>query len=265
MGRDYGTRWSELVRLRDGLADADPPLHLPREVAEMPIEGRRGGDLKGAEDALDAVVCAYSALYAWQHGPRGAVVYGLAGDAGGEGEPGHILVPMTAAMWERIQSRACRLLFLDGAGLVKRDRDGRMPDRPEAVELLPGVGALLRRYAALGWRLIALPDPGGAGSAPQSESQSLAVLEALPVAVDASYLCPHDPRATTARGALGVPDQGPAAEVRCLAQEEAILDALARSSSRAEDCPAVGERDGDRWAAEAAGVPFRRAGEFVGR
>lgn len=103
-GREYPLRWRELERLRGYLASlslAQPPLHLPPTVAQMPIEGQRGQALKEAEDLLDALLCAYTALYAWVHGPGGYVVYGLDPGHGGE-EQGHILVPMTPRMWQRI-------------------------------------------------------------------------------------------------------------------------------------------------------------------
>ncbi len=98
-GRDYPLRWQELARLRAGLVSlstADPPLHLPPDLATMPIEGQRGRALKQAEDLLDAIVCAYIALYAWQHGPQGYAIYG-------DAVQGHILVPMTPDMWQRIE------------------------------------------------------------------------------------------------------------------------------------------------------------------
>lgn len=99
-GRGYPSRWQELARLRAGLAgltSANPPLYLPPDLIEMPIEGRRGQSLKQVEDLLDAIVCAYTAFYAWQHGPQGYAVYGDAVE-------GHILVPMTPTMWQRIKA-----------------------------------------------------------------------------------------------------------------------------------------------------------------
>ena len=60
-GPDYSQRRVELIRLRDllvSLDTAEPPLHLPEEVASLEIEERRGGRLKEAEDLLDSIVCA---------------------------------------------------------------------------------------------------------------------------------------------------------------------------------------------------------------
>jgi len=96
-GREYSLRWHELGRLRDclaALAKADPPLYLSDELLCSPIEGLRGRSFKSAEDVMDAIVCAYTGLYAWHHGPRGYIVFG-------EVTNGHILVPMTPSMWER--------------------------------------------------------------------------------------------------------------------------------------------------------------------
>ena len=253
-GRDYPFRWRELTRLRDhlvALASADPPLFLPADVAGMAIEGQRGQAFKKAEDLLDAVVCAYSALYAWHHGPRGCAVYGNAGE-------GHILVPMTPSMWQRIKKP--RLLLLDRDGTLNRGLGNRPPNHPHEVELLPGVAAKLREYAALGWRLVVVTNQGGVAFGYQTEGQAhathQALLDALPLEVDASYLCPHHPEGTIPRYAIACPNRKPA--------PGAILDALARFEARPQDCLFVGDQDSDRQAAEAAGVPFAWARDFFG-
>ncbi len=77
--------------------------------------GRRGGRLKEAEDLLDSIVCAYSVLYAWYHGPRYYAVYGTP-PAVDKKESGHILVPMAAGMWKRIKTS--RLLIPDRDGTI---------------------------------------------------------------------------------------------------------------------------------------------------
>ena len=48
------------------------------------------------EDKLDAVTCAYVAAYLWHHGPARTRVYG---DVAG----GHILVPLTPRMMQRLR------------------------------------------------------------------------------------------------------------------------------------------------------------------
>lgn len=251
-GRSYSSRWHELTQLRDSLASlasATPPLRLPADLATKRIEGLRGRQFKEAEDLLDAIVCAYSARYAWHHGPRGYAVYGTA-------DEGHILVPMTNSMWARIKSG--RLLFLDRDGTLNRSLGHRPPNRPEEVELLPGVAAKLHRYAARGWRIVIVSNQGGVAFGYQTEAQAhathQAVLDALPVIVDASYLCPHHPEGTVPDYAIACPNRKPA--------PGAIHDALDRFRTQPQDCLFVGDLDSDRLAAETAEVPFAWASEF---
>jgi histidinol-phosphate phosphatase family protein len=252
--RGYSLRWQELTRLRDNLASlagATPPLRLPPELSAMRMEGLRGNRFKEVEDQLDAVVCAYSVRYAWHHGPRGYAVYGNA-------DQGHILVPMETGMWARIKSR--RLLLLDRDGTLNRSVDHRPPNRPEEIELLPGVAEKVHRYASMGWRIIIVTNQGGVAFGYQSEAQAQAtqkaVLDALPLVVDESYLCPHHPDGTVPRYAVACPNRKPA--------PGAIHQALDRFQARPQDCLFVGDQDSDRLAAEAAGVPFRWAWEFFG-
>jgi histidinol-phosphate phosphatase family protein len=252
--RSYALRWSELAQLRDNLvalADASPPLQLPMDLATIAIEGLRGSYFKEIEDVLDALVCAYSALFAWHHGPGGYAVYGNANQ-------GHILVPMTFSSWARIKTR--RLLFLDRDGTLNRSLGNRPPNRPEEVELLPGVAAKLRHAAALGWRIIIVTNQGGVAFGYQTEQQAHAihqsVLDALPVGVDASYLCPHHPDGTIPRYTIPCPCRKPA--------PGAILDAMARFESKPQECLFVGDQGSDKLAAAAAGVPFKWAWEFFG-
>lgn len=257
-GRDYAQRWEALARLRDHLANlkfTDPPLHLPAELAEMALEGRKGKRFKEVEDQLDAVVCAYSGLHAWHHGPRGYALYG--GGAGdGDKEAGHILVPMTPRSWQRIKGR--RLLLLDRDGTLNRSLGDRPPNHPHEVEILPGVGRELHHRASLGWRLAIVSNQGGVAFGYQTHRQAWAtqraVEDALPVGIDASYLCPHHPEGSDPVYAVDCPNRKPA--------PGALLDAMARFGARPEDCLFVGDRDSDREAAEAAGIPFAWAWEF---
>lgn len=251
-GRDYRLRWQELARLQTylvDLSDASPPLELTPDLAALQIDGKRGRSFKEIEDLLDAVVCAYSALYAWHHGPRGYAIYGGAGD-------GHILVPMTSSMWSRI--KIPRILFLDRDGTLNRSFGNRPPNDPAEVEILPGVGHKLHQYAALGWRIVVVTNQGGVAFGYLTEAEALAVhqtvLHALPVAVDATYLCPHHPEGTIARYAVDCPNRKPA--------PGAILDALARFEAKPGDCLFVGDQESDQQAAQAAGVPFAWASHF---
>ncbi len=257
-GRDYGQRWQALSELRDHLcclAVAEPPLHLTAELAAMELAGLRGRRFKEAEDLLDAIVCAYSALYAWHHGPHGYAVYGGFATGGSE-EAGHILVPMAPQAWRRIKGR--RLLLLDRDGTLNRGVGDRPPNHPREVEILPGVGRKLHRLAGLGWRLAIITNQGGVAFGYQTHRQAWAthraVLDALPVEIDASYLCPHHPHGTEPFYAVDCPNRKPA--------PGALLDALARFQARPEDCLFVGDQDSDLEAAAAAGLPFAWAGEF---
>lgn len=250
--RTHALRWCELLRLRDhldSLRNSTPPLYLPPNLACTPIEGLVGRRLKEVEDVLDAVVCAYSALYAWYHGPKGYATYG-------KPSQGCILVPMSKPMWQRIKTG--RILFLDRDGTLNQSMGTRPPNHPEEVQLLPGVAPRLREYAAMGWRIVIITNQGGVAFGYQTESQAhathQALVDALPVEVDASYLCPHHPKGTEPRYAKPCPNRKPA--------PGAILDALERFAAHAEDCLFVGDRDTDEQAARAAGVPFSWASTF---
>jgi histidinol-phosphate phosphatase family protein len=220
-------------------------------VVKMPIDGLRGRSFKETEDLLDALVCAYSALYAWHNAPRGYAVYGNA-------TQGHILVPMTPSMWTRIKTS--RLLFLDRDGTLNHSLANRPPNHPSEVQLLPGVASKLHQCAAMGWRIVIITNQGGIAFGYQTERQAhathRAVLDALPVEADASYLCPHHPDGTVARFAVTCPNRKPS--------PGAILDALAQFGAEPPSCLFVGDQDTDRLAAEAAGVPFKWASEFFG-
>jgi histidinol-phosphate phosphatase family protein len=252
--RTYSLRWRELHQLRqhlDSLRDATPPLFIPLDLMSAPIEGLRGRRFKALEDTLDATVCAYSALYAWHHGPRGYALYGRP-------PQGSIMIPMTPSMWQRIKTG--RLLLLDRDGTLNRRLGGRPPNHPGEIELLPGVANKLQQSAAMGWRIVIITNQGGVAFGYMTEalaqSTHQAVLDALPVEVDASYLCPHHPDGTDPRYAIHCPNRKPA--------PGAILDALERFGARPQDCLFVGDMETDERAATAAGVPFSWASDFFG-
>lgn len=75
--------------VRGRLPAAEPPL-LPEDALDRlcaePLESLRGRALKDYEDRLDALVCAYVALYYWYWGGRRCRMYGSAAD-------GHIITP----------------------------------------------------------------------------------------------------------------------------------------------------------------------------
>jgi histidinol-phosphate phosphatase family protein len=265
-GRDYALRWRELARLRDGLvglAESNPPLRLPPRIVGMKIEGRRGKAFKEVEDLLDSIVCAYSALYAWFHGPRGYAVFGRGSiddppPMASRNQKGHILVPMTREMWPRVRTH--RLLFLDRDGTLNESLGARPPNHPDEVKLLPGVAATLHWYASMGWRLIIVTNQGGVAFGYQTEKQAWTVqqrvLDALPVEVEATYLCPHHPDGTLLHYAIACPNRKP--------NPGAVLEALRRHRAHAADCLFVGDQETDRLASLASGVPFTWAVDFFG-
>ncbi len=80
----------ELIRLLEGLASADPALHVADDPAwrslVAQVEGaERKSELRVVEDQVDAVVCAYVALFAVRR-PRQVTTYG-------DGVTGYILTP----------------------------------------------------------------------------------------------------------------------------------------------------------------------------
>lgn len=82
-GRDLGGLKAELLLLMDdveGLAHAAVPMRVADHdgwagLRAQVIAARRKGDLRRAEDPVDAVVCAYVALYSHRC-PDGVTVYG---------------------------------------------------------------------------------------------------------------------------------------------------------------------------------------------
>lgn len=89
-GRSLETRRRELSRYRRLLASLrarEPPLQAGGLLSRIEVATLRGGALKRAEDLLDALLCAYIALYIWWHGPEGYRVFG-------DETNGFILVPI---------------------------------------------------------------------------------------------------------------------------------------------------------------------------
>jgi predicted RNase H-like nuclease len=82
-GRDVARLRSELLLLMDGvekLADARVPMRVAShdgwaELRRQAATAQRKSELRRAEDPVDAVVCAYVALYA-QRCPAGITIYG---------------------------------------------------------------------------------------------------------------------------------------------------------------------------------------------
>lgn len=92
-GRDLSRLRSELLLLMDGvekLAGAAVPLRVDghdgwADLRRRVVTAQRKSDLRRAEDPVDAVVCAYIALYA-QRRPADVTIYG-------DAATGHIVTP----------------------------------------------------------------------------------------------------------------------------------------------------------------------------
>lgn len=88
-GRPPELRKAELSRytaLLRGLEKAFPPLHAP-QILSRELSPLKGRGLKAFEDLLDALFCAYIALYCWTFGPKGYRIFGDMGE-------GYIIVPV---------------------------------------------------------------------------------------------------------------------------------------------------------------------------
>jgi predicted RNase H-like nuclease/ppGpp synthetase/RelA/SpoT-type nucleotidyltranferase len=96
-GRAFGRLQSELLRLMemiDGLASSEPPLFAARHEGWRRLRrsvesATRKSELRRAEDQVDAVLCAYIALYSHRR-PDHVTVYG-------DADTGYILTPTLPA------------------------------------------------------------------------------------------------------------------------------------------------------------------------
>ncbi len=92
-GRTLEFRWGQLERLKELLSTLSrrtPPLDAAPLLDGLRIHGERGRRLKAAEDFLDALLCAYTALHLWTWGEEGYRAFG-------DRETGYILVPITTS------------------------------------------------------------------------------------------------------------------------------------------------------------------------
>jgi histidinol-phosphate phosphatase family protein len=93
-----------------------------------------------------------------------------------------------------------RFVFLDRDGTLVRDAG--YPNQPEHYELLPGVGAALRRLRDTGYRLAIVTNQSGIGRGlfgeddfERFQATLLADLARAGVAIERTYHCPHVPDA----------------------------------------------------------------------
>lgn len=88
-------------------------------------------------------------------------------------------------------------LLLDYDGTLRRTRSGaKYPTHPDDVEVLPGRAAVLRRYAAQGYKLLGVSNQSGVAKGELSAEAARACFarthELLGVELEAAF-CPHDP------------------------------------------------------------------------
>ena len=108
-GRTYETRWREFRKLESflkGLARARPAMAGVGPFIATDLKALRGGKLKGYEDRLDAILCAYIAAYYWTWGTRRNAIVGTL-------EGGYIVTPMTPAIAKRAPADT-RIFTYDG-------------------------------------------------------------------------------------------------------------------------------------------------------
>lgn len=89
-GRSQALRLAEFARyqqLLDTLQHAAFPLYGTADLLAVSLDTLRGRALKGYEDTLDAITCAYTVAYLWHYGPELTRVYGTVAT-------GHIMTPL---------------------------------------------------------------------------------------------------------------------------------------------------------------------------
>lgn len=81
--RDWATRlgaWRQYQQHLAALKTADPPLTGIDDLVSQDVETLKGKKLKNYEDQMDAVICAYIALYAHRWGSKRCRVFGTLAD-----------------------------------------------------------------------------------------------------------------------------------------------------------------------------------------
>jgi predicted RNase H-like nuclease len=91
---DILSEWRRYQSYLLALRQADPPLQGHELLPAQDITLLRGARLKQYEDQIDALFCAYIALYAFRWGAARCRVFGTM-------EEGYIFTPVPEAMWER--------------------------------------------------------------------------------------------------------------------------------------------------------------------
>jgi predicted RNase H-like nuclease len=84
--------WHSYQRHLDALHHADPPLRGHADLLVQDVAALRGRALKHYEDRIDAILCAYIALYAFRWGAARCGTFGTR-------ERGHIFTPLPPEQW----------------------------------------------------------------------------------------------------------------------------------------------------------------------
>ena len=86
------SEWRRYQAYLDALASADPPLHGQAALTAQDVAALRGRRLKDYEDQVDALMCAYIALYAFRWGTARCRSFGTF-------DGGYIFTPVPESMW----------------------------------------------------------------------------------------------------------------------------------------------------------------------
>jgi predicted RNase H-like nuclease len=86
------SEWRRYQSYLAALAAADPPLHGQAALTAQDVPALRGRRLKDYEDQVDALMCAYIALYAFRWGAARCRMFGTF-------EGGYIFTPVPESMW----------------------------------------------------------------------------------------------------------------------------------------------------------------------
>ncbi len=107
--RDLRLRaWQHYQQHLFALTTADPQLRGHAEFVQQDVARLRGQALKAYEDQVDALFCAYIALYAWHWGSTRCRTFGTLAE-------GYIFTPVPATMWPATTSPQLDLALCDTA------------------------------------------------------------------------------------------------------------------------------------------------------
>ncbi|MEM8529606.1 MAG: DUF429 domain-containing protein [Chloroflexota bacterium] len=84
--------WQRYQQHLRALATADPPLAGHEQLLQQAVADLRGQRLKAYEDQIDALFCAYIALYAFRWGHTRCQTFGTL-------EEGYVFTPVPSTMW----------------------------------------------------------------------------------------------------------------------------------------------------------------------